>query len=101
VSVPEPKAASKPPAAFNGHSERFTVVLDGADPKEVQTVWADLCKPTDKPPRPEFVTVYKHLTTMSGSKFKFRGGNPAEIKKALAALFEDGLDVKVRSHVEH
>jgi ammonium transporter len=101
LAVPEPKAASKPPAQFNGHSGRFTVTLDGAEPKEVQAAWADLCKPSDQPPRPEFVTVYKHLTTMSGNKFKFRGGNPAEIKRSLAALFEDGLDVKVKSHVEH
>jgi Amt family ammonium transporter len=101
LAVPEPKAASKPPAQFNGHSGRFTVILDGADPKEVQTIWAELCKPTDKPPRPEFVTVYKHLTTMTGNKFKFRGGNPAEIKRSLAALFEEGMDVSVKTHVEH
>jgi Amt family ammonium transporter len=101
LAVPEPKAASKPPAKFNGHSDRFTVTLDGADPKEVQTLWADLCKPSDKPPRPEFVTVYKHLTTMSGNKFKFRGGDPKDIKKSLEKLFEDGLDASVKSHVEH
>ncbi len=101
LAVPEPKAASQPPAKFNGHSGRFTVILDGADPKEVQALWAELCTPSDKPPRPEFVTVYKHLSTMTGTKFKFRGGDPVEIKKCLAALFEDGLDVKVKSHVEH
>lgn len=101
LAVPEPKAASKPPAQFNGHSGRFTVVLDGADPKEVQTMWAELCKPSDKPPRPEFVAVYKHLTTMSGNKFKFRGGSPVDIKKNLEALFSDELDASVKSHVEH
>lgn len=101
LAVPEPKAASKPPAQFNGQSGRFTVVLDGADAKEVQTLWADLCKPSDTPPRPEFVAVYKHLTTMSGNKFKFRGGNPAEIKRSLEALFSDELDASVKSHVEH
>jgi ammonium transporter, Amt family len=101
LAVPEPKAAAKPPAKFNGHSDRFTVVLDGADPKEVQHMWSELCKPTDKPPRPEFVTVYKHLTTMTGNKFKFRGGDPKDIKKCLEKLFEDGLDASVKSHVEH
>ncbi len=101
LAVPEPRAAAKPPAKFNGHSDRFTVVLDGADPKEVQHMWADLCKPTDKPPRPEFVMVYKYLTTMTGNKFKFRGGDPKDIKKSLEKLFEDGLDASVKSHVEH
>jgi hypothetical protein len=101
AQVVEPKAAAKPPAQFNGHSGRFTVVLDGANPKEVQATWAELCKPTDKPPRPEFVAVYKYLTTVSGNKFKFRGGNPVELKRNLAALFEDGLDVSVKTHVEH
>ncbi len=101
LAVPEPKAATKPPAKFNGHSDRFTVVLDGADPKEVQAMWADLCKPTDKPPRPEFVAVYKYLTTMTGNKFKFRGGDAKDIKASLEKLFEDGLDASVKSHVEH
>jgi ammonium transporter len=101
VAIPEPKAAAKPPAQFNGGSKRFTVVIEGADPKELHKVWSDLCKPGDAPPRAEFVEVYKHLTTVSGNKFKFKGGDPVEIKRNLALLFEDGMDVSVKTHVEH
>ena len=82
-----PKAAAKPPAQYNGGSGRFSVVLDGSDPKQVQAAWADLCKPTAAAPRPEFVAVYKHLTTIAGNRFNFRGGDPAEMRKSLAALF--------------
>jgi ammonium transporter len=101
VAIPEPKAASKPPTSFNGGSKRFSVVLEGADTKELHKIWSELCKPSDTPPKPEFVEVYKHLTTVSGNKFKFRGGDPVEIKRNLVALFEDTMDVSVKTHVEH
>jgi ammonium transporter, Amt family len=101
VTMPEPKAASKPPAQFNGGSKRFTVVVDGADPKELHKVWSDLCKPGETPPAPEFVAVYKHLATVAGNKFKFSGGDPVEVKKNLVALFENAMDVSVKTHVEH
>ena len=97
----EPKSASKPPVQFNGGSHRFTVMIDGVDPKEVHAVWSKLCEPGTKTPKPEFVELYKNLTTVTGNKFKFRGGNPVEIKRQLAALFEDGLDISVKTHVEH
>jgi ammonium transporter, Amt family len=99
--MPEPKAASKPPSQFNGGSKRFAVVIEGADAKKLHQVWSELCKPGDAPPKPEFVAVYKHLTTVSGNKFKFSGGDPVEIKRNLAKLFADGMDVSVKTHVEH
>jgi ammonium transporter len=99
--MPEPKAAAKPPAQYNGGSKRFGVVVEGADPKELHKAWSELCKPGEAPPKPEFVAVYKHLTTVSGNKFKFSGGDPVEIKKNLAVLFEDAMDVSVKTRVEH
>jgi hypothetical protein len=101
VTMPEPKAAAKPPSQFNGGSKRFAVVIEGADPKELHKVWSELCKPGDAPPKPAFVEVYKYLTTVSGNKFKFSGGDPVEIKRNLAKLFADGMDVSVKTHVEH
>ncbi|MEO2090358.1 MAG: ammonium transporter, partial [Gemmataceae bacterium] len=101
LAMPEPKAAAKPPTQFNGGSKRFAVVVDGADPKELHKVWSDLCKPGEQPPAPEFVAVYKHLTTVSGNKFRFSGGDPVEIKKHLAALFTNATDVSVTTRVEH
>ncbi len=101
LAMPEPKAAAKPPTQFNGGSKRFAVVVDGADPKELHKVWSDLCKPGEQPPAPEFVAVYKHLTTVSGNKFRFSGGDPVEVKKSLAALFENAADLTVTTRVEH
>ncbi len=97
----EPKSAANPPAKFNGSSPRFTVVVAGADPKAIHKVWNELCEPNEKKKRPEFLEIYKYLTTVNGNKFKFRGGDPVEIKRNLAALFQDGLDVSVQTHVEH
>ena len=73
----------------------------GADPKELHKVWSDLCKPGEQPPAAEFVAVYKNLTTVSGNKFRFSGGDPVEIKKSLAALFENAADLTVTTRVEH
>ena len=101
-AIVEPKSATNPPSMAAGKAERFTVVLDGADATKLRTVWVDMCKPYEGKPRKEFDTVYKYLTTISGNKFRFRGGNPADIKAALAKLFSDALNQSgLQAHVEH
>ena len=95
----EPKSASTPPTG-GSNGGRFAVLIDGANEAEVTKAWSKISAPTEKP-KPEFVEVIKYLTTVSGTKFKFRGGNPVEIKRLLAKLFEDSLDVNVKTHVEH
>jgi hypothetical protein len=101
-AVVEPKSAMNPPAMAAGKADRFTVVLEGADATKLRTVWADMCKPYEGKPRKEFNDVYKYLTTINGNKFRFRGGNPAEIKASLAKLFSDALNQSgLQAHVEH
>jgi len=97
--IREPQSASKPRG--NTDAGRFTVVIDGANPADIQSAWTQLCQPTEKAPKTEFVELYKYLTTVNGTRFKFRGGNPVEIKRLLAKLFEDTLDANVKTHVEH
>lgn len=95
---PEPKAASAPP---NGPlSKRFTVVVEGANPDQLVKVWGDLCKPGEEPPSPSFKAVYPYFTTMTGNKFRFRGGDPVVLRTELQKLLTGVLDVPVKTHVE-
>ncbi len=87
----EPRAASVPKG--NG---RFDLVLTGADAKELMKVWTDLCQPTEDPADADFLAVYPYVTTIRGTTFRCRGGDPTELAKRLSALFKKhlGKDVK-------
>jgi Skp family chaperone for outer membrane proteins len=78
----EPRAASEPRG--NG---RFEVQLAGVDPKELMKVWTGLCQPSETPPDKDFLAVYPHVTTVRGTTFRCRGGDPATIAKKLESLF--------------
>jgi hypothetical protein len=78
----EPRPASVPRG--NG---RFDLELTGATPRELMKVWSDLCQPSDDPADPDFLAVYPHVTTIRGTKFRCRGGDPTEVAKRLEALF--------------
>jgi hypothetical protein len=98
-AVVEPKAAAAPPK--NGHGRRFTVVVEGADTPQLVAAWSKLCQAGSGPPSKEFAAVYPYITTVSGNKFRFRGGDPVLLKDHLKKLFEDALKgAAVRTHVE-
>ena len=88
----EPRAATEPRG--NG---RFEVKLDGADAKELMKVWSDLCQPVAEGTAPDadFVAVYARVTTIRGTTFRCRGGDPTEIAKRLEALFTRHLSKPV------
>ena len=50
--------------------------------------WTALCQPTEAPPDPDFLAVYPYVTTVSGNKFRFRGGDPAALTNRLEKLFK-------------
>jgi len=65
------------------------------------TAWSQLCQTGNGPPSREFAAVYPYLTTISGNKFRFRGGDPVLLKDHLKRLFEDALKgTPVKTHVE-
>jgi ammonium transporter len=98
----EPKSADVPRPLPNGHSKRFAVMVEGAESAELMKVWSEMCKTSDVPPKPEFKEVYPYLTTISENKFRFRGGDPIEVKRNLHALFQNALEGRVIvTHVEH
>jgi hypothetical protein len=98
-AVVEPKAANTPPNGAAG--KKFIVVVDGPTPAKLMEAWSKLCQAGDKPPSANFTAVYPYITTVSGNKFRFRGGDPVVMKDKLKALFEDALNDKtIKAHVE-
>lgn len=93
------KSALAPPV--NGGGKRFSVVIDGPTSAQLMAVWSKLCQSTDGPPSKEFRAVYPYITTVSGNKFRFRGGDPVVLKDQLKKLFENALGgTAVKTHVE-
>ncbi len=88
----EPRAASIPKG--NG---RFELKIVGADSKELIKVWTDLCQPSAGPVDPDFLAVYPHVTTVRGSTFRCRGGDPTELARRLSSLFTKRLAKDVRA----
>ena len=101
ASFAEPKAASAPPNG-NAAPKRFTIVAEGASPDALTHAWAELCKPGETPPSESFLAVYPYVTTVSGNKFRFRGGDPVLLREALNRVLVDALDgTPVKTYVEN
>jgi ammonium transporter len=93
----EPRAARVPPSAL----KRFSVVVDGVKNGDLLHAWSALCMPGEKPPSPEFKSVYHHMTTVQGNRFHFRGGDPEEMRRNLQALFQGRINgAPLRVNVE-
>ena len=97
-AVVEPKAAAAPPNGAAGR--RFTVVVEGPSEGDLIAAWSKLCQAGEKPPAKEFAAIYPNLTTMTGNRFRFRGGDPVVLKEQLKKLFEEALGTGVKTHVE-
>jgi Amt family ammonium transporter len=92
----EPRAARVPP---NG-GKRFAILVEGVEADVLAETWSDLCRTTGSgPPPAEFRAVYPFMTTLQGTRFAFRGGNPLTIRSSLERLLQDqlkGRPVRVR-----
>ena len=95
VSAPAvPRPAMVPP---NG--KRFAVVLEGVkDNGELIHTWSELCQPGQRPA--EFKAVYPYVTTVQGSRFTFRGGDPETMRTNLQKLMQALLKTPVKAKVE-
>lgn len=92
----QPRAATSPP---NG-AKRFAVTVDGPSQADVLKAWSELCQAGKSAPPEDFKKVYPFLTTISGNRFNFRGGDPTAIKGALGSLFQKRLNTPVKTTVE-
>jgi Amt family ammonium transporter len=96
TSLPaEPRAAAAPP----DRQKRFAVLVEGVEAGQLAQVWSDLCQAGAAPPPAEFRAVYPYMTTLQGTRFRFRGGDPLMVRANLERLLKDrlpGLSVRVR-----
>jgi hypothetical protein len=93
-TAPEPKAAKLPP----GNQKRFEVVVEGIENGGLIKAWSEMCQP-GRAGDPDFQAVYPYVTTVSGNRFRFRGGDPKTLSVRLQNLFTKaagGSPVRVR-----
>ncbi len=46
---------------------------------------------------PDFLAVYPYVTTVTGNRFRCRGGDPEEVTQRLASLFRKRLGPDIRA----
>lgn len=97
-TLPEPRPAAIPP---NG-KRHFTIVVEGAVPRDLLHVWSKCCGAGNgTKPGPEFESLYPNMTTVQGNRFNFRGGDPILMRQALQRLFQNHLEgTAIQTHVE-
>jgi uncharacterized protein (TIGR03000 family) len=83
----------RPATSANGHG-RFVVTVQGADDETVTSAWSELCQPSPTPPSKDFLVVYPHMTTFSGTRFRFRGGDPKQVSASLERLLQSRIGGK-------
>lgn len=93
----DPKPAKVPPPVGG---KRFTVVVEGPTEKELTEAWSALCQSGPAPPPKEFQNIYPHVTTVSGNRFRFRGGDARMIVEDMQKLFADRLNGRVKAYAE-
>jgi Amt family ammonium transporter len=93
VRLTEPKPALVPPVAGG----RFSVALDGLDEQSLQEHWRSLCR-TNGAASDAFKEIYRHVTTIRGNSFRFRGGNREQIRTTLEGLFRQAFP-KVQARI--
>ena len=82
---PEPRSAMTPPVA----GERFTVTLGGIDESAMRSHWRNLCQDHGVAPSADFASVYAHVSTVRGMKFRFRGGDKDALRANLENTFKE------------
>ena len=87
----EPRAAVVPPPASEN---RFSIVIEGTDAATVKAIWNELCQPSDRPSDPDFVAVYPLMTLIKGNRFRFRGGQPDDVRSRMERLVSKRLPEK-------
>jgi Amt family ammonium transporter len=84
----EPRPATAP---LSVGQQRFSIVIEGVDSHTLIGAWSRLCQSGSGPPTEEFKEVYPYLTTVTGNRFRFSGGDPTRIKEKLSHLFQATL----------
>lgn len=81
----QPKRSTVPPP----DAKRYRVVVDGVEGAKLKEVWEKVCTPNGHEQPTELKDVYPYLTTVQGSTFNFRGGEPENVRKNLEKILQD------------
>jgi ammonium transporter len=87
VAGAEPRPATFPPDG----GRRFSIVIEGVNNGDLMHTWSALCQPGAAPPSPDFKAVYPNVTTVQGNRFRFRGGDPENMKASLERLLRNQM----------
>jgi hypothetical protein len=70
---------------------QFSIIIEGAEVAQLQAVWSALCQPSDGPADGDFLAIYPQFTTLKGNHFRFREGDPEELRVRLERLLNSRL----------
>ncbi|MBC8108410.1 MAG: ammonium transporter [Anaerolineae bacterium] len=71
-------------------AKRYSVIVEGTEHRDLAQAWSTVCDPAGQP-TPEFKRVYPFMTTVSGNRFHFRGGEPEVIRQNIDRLLRSNL----------
>jgi len=57
-------------------------------------------QPSEQPIDPDFKVIYPYVTTVSGNRFRLRGGDPAKLSASIQKLFSKKLGKPLKARVE-
>ncbi len=84
----EIKSASVPPPS----AKRYEVTVTGLSTEELSKLWSKICQPNGHEVPQELKAVYPFLTTIKESTFRFRGGEPEQVRDNLQKLLQSKSD---------
>lgn len=83
----EPRPAHVPPDGV----KRYTALVQGVGADELAQAWSELCQPGPAAADPAFKELYKHVTTVRGHQFRFRGGDAHRLRSLLETVLRAQL----------
>lgn len=93
---PIPRPAVAPPSG----GKRFTLAVEGVNPALLHKAWSDLCQEGPTPPPGEFKIIYPNVSTVSGNRFRFSGGDSSAACDAMTRLLQRSLGSGIKVSVE-
>ena len=93
---PIPRPAVAPPSG----GKRFTLAVEGVNSTLLHKAWSDMCQEGTTPPPGEFKIIYPNVSTVSGNKFRFSGGDSSTARDAMARLLQRSLGSGIKVTVE-
>ena len=93
---PMPRPAIAPPSG----GKRFSLSVEGVNTTLLHKAWSDLCQEGPAPISGEFKAIYPNVSTVTGNKFRFSGGDPSAARDAMTKLLQRSLGAGIKVSVE-